>query len=32
MKEKIKAVTKEDWESINPITKQMVEEYLDNLV
>jgi site-specific recombinase XerD len=32
MKDKIKAVTKEEWGSVNPITKQMVEEYLDNLV
>jgi len=32
MKEKIKAVTKEEWGSINSETKQIVEEYLDNLV
>lgn len=32
MKEKIKPVTKEEWESVNPENKKMVEEYLDSLV
>lgn len=32
MKEKIKAVTREEWDSVNAETKQMVEEYLNELV
>lgn len=32
MKEKIKQVTDEDWNSVNEENKQMVEEYLDALV
>jgi site-specific recombinase XerD len=32
MKDKIKPVTKLEWDSINPVNKQMVEEYLDSLV